>query len=235
MGVNLSTATCFLPFNNSVTEDLVGKTEWEIANNTNADINCGIVDLLPNLHTRKSLYLQNLTPSSGPVYVHSNAENTLWNFGTSDFTISFWARRLSNTYEHVFFWFPIITFGMIFNVNIGMQVKLNNTVIIGSNNNIFGMRFDWHYYALIRHNGVITLYIDGKNIEQYNIGSASVGNNTGEMRIGQSFTSSGDENYCGGCFFMSEFIIDIGHAYYIDEFTPQSFLNSTIINNLIVS
>ena len=230
MGVRLNDITCFLPFNNSVTEDLTGNTTWQVVNNIGYGPLCSIVSASPS-SGRKILYLKNMGPKSTPIYMISTSNKYI--FGTNDFTISFWFRKVTNDIEQSFFFIPTSDIGLYWtNTANGLCVSTTTTGLIKYPDN-GSLGFEWHHVAVIRIETTLYLYLDGVNVGTYNIGSTSFTGDT--IRIGQWILPSGKETTNGCDFFMSEFIIDNGHAWYTEDFTPVSFLDNKLLNNLSLS
>lgn len=230
MGVNLSTATCFLPFNNSVSEDLTGNTEWEIAGSKEQTY-CSIINSCPKTPVRNVLYLENDMGSSAPIYLTSKPYN--YNFETNDFTISFWLKRINVAIGHVPFLFAdsngTVGMNMLITADYGVQIGAIDINVIKE---VYGMGIKWNHYCLVRSNGTLTFYLNGKVKGTYNLGTNTLGT-ASVLRIGQwGVPKTRGDGIGGGMFFMSEFILDIGHAWYTDEFTPVSFLNNNMMNNL---
>ena len=236
MGVNLSTATCFLPFNRNITEDLAGNTEWEIVGNTNTSY-INVQDRFYRTPS-KTLYINN---QSTTTYIKSKS-SSIWNFDDNDFTISFWFMPLKNmTSGNVISYFASDT-----DFKIGIFSNGSRMCYFGSNNGsswTFGdagisgigsidiMQSQWHHCAYVRSGNMFYGWINGQKDWELNVGSNfSIAHREEQLKIGLW----GNPVH-GSYMYMSEFMVDIGHALYTQSFTPRSYLRQGISNNISLS
>ena len=235
MGVNLSTATCFLPFNNTATEDLVGNTEWEIVGNTSTSY-INVQDRFYRTPS-KTLYLNNPPTTT---YIRSKSSN-IWNFDDNDFTISFWFVSLNTSSGNITSYFASDT-----DFKIGIFTQGNRMCYFGSDHGSSPWNFgdtgtsgwgsidiiqgQWHHCAFVRSDNMFYGWIDGQKDWELNIGSNfSILHREEPIKIGLW----GAPIY-GAYMYMSEFMVDIGHALYTQSFTPRSYLRQSVSNNINV-
>jgi hypothetical protein len=75
---------------------------------------------------------------------------------------------------------------------------------------------NWHHIALVRHSGVIKLYVDGVRTSG---GPSDTTNYSADARI--SVASCGDGSYAGACY-IDELRVTKGSSVYTGNFTPPT-------------
>ena len=238
---------CFLPFNKTVTEDLTGNIEVEIMGGNDGEDYWGDnhhLGLRKSIYVEndKTLYLQNLNYSIG-IYnclKLKNSEN--WNFDNQDFTIQCWYKPIGfMTYvpgnvSHYDSLFASETDGYlgINNAENGIRYHIINAAHNDWHtpwqSNIKLINNKWYHVAMCRKGTVVYGFLNGVKNYQSDIGTAVINRPREPFYIGRW-----GSNAFGGEFCMAEFMVDIGHCWYTDNFTPRTFLNRDIVNNFILS
>lgn len=245
MNLNLNEVACFLPFNRSITEDLTGNIEVEIVGGVDGFDHWGNNHHLGIRKDRylkdfKCLYLQNFNYKIG-IYnclKLKNSEN--WNFENQDFTIQCWYKPIcflqhqinSNEYWDAIFssetdgYLAILgmyqKIGFMINHGSGWHTPYESSYDLCNNN--------WYHVAMCRKGTVVYGFLNGVKTLQTDVGTAVVNRPREPFYIGRW-----GSNILGGEFCMAEFMVDIGHCWYDDDFTPQSFLDNKLLNNISLS
>ncbi len=124
-------------------------------------------------------------------------DNTVGNFGTSNFTVEFWLKTNSGSTSaglvtkravcgHTSFWNIYMNSGKIYSevdqdANATNFIALNGTKVVNDNH--------WHHIAFVRNGTNISLYIDG--IQNGSVNGSGIANitNTGKIQIGNNCSS----------------------------------------------
>jgi hypothetical protein len=163
-----------------------GKLDLSVANQSTT------VSILLNTSTFPSGAALNFDGTNDFVNIPNNSS---FSFGTNDFTIETYAKTSSASGVHVMigkydasnnYWLGVnngkVTFSMIGGGNV------NGAISIADNN--------WHHIAVVRQNGVVSLYIDGVlDASGANAGTATISGNLtlGNFNGGYNFPGSLDE------------------------------------------
>lgn len=152
-----------------------------------------------------------------------------WNFGKGDFTVDFWEKNgTTNTRQHALSFGTGATANLDFDFNDfnsscdgskkGLWVYWNSggnkKICVGNTNDYTDNQ--WHHIALVRYNGVITLYIDGepKGTTNYNIDidlSSAAVNSIGAEKSGTYFWNG----------YLDEIRISKGVARWTSDFSDR--------------
>ena len=180
--------------------------------------------------TTQSKYLPSSMYFDGSGDYITPPASELFAFGTSDFTIEFWAYSsdISGSTQRGFF--------QTSNVASGLSTSYTSGIIItqgvassggldgGVRANVLGTSIDsvgavqsintWHHFAVVRSSGTVTLYIDGTSI-----GSATIAGsiNATNLCVGGYYNTS--YLFQG---YMSDFRVTKGLARYTANFTPPA-------------
>lgn len=149
-------------------------------------------------------------------------DNGNLNFGTSDFTIEFWSKADIQVANYPAFCSDNNNSQLQFFVsdysaggNISLVIGASNTRIINTGINYSSTVGKWVHYAVVRKNGVFTIYQDGKKIGE-SASYTTTNINLSNLSIGANYAST--TAYKGA---MDDFSI-YSKAKYISEFTPQT-------------
>lgn len=149
-------------------------------------------------------------------------DNGNLNFGTSDFTIEFWAKADTQVVNYPAFCSDNNNSQLQFFVydysaggNISLVVGASNTRIINTGINYSSTVGKWVHYAVVRKNGVFSIYQDGKKIGE-SAAYTTTNINLSNLSIGANYAST--TAYKGA---MDDFSI-YSKAKYTSEFTPQT-------------
>ena len=180
-------------------------------------------------------------PTSHNAFLSSTSLRTTFHpsyiIGKGDFTIEFWFKQTANQ-----------SFGTIFNIgqqqtgimirarNSTYEVAINNTFVVNASGTI--VNNVWQHLALVRNNGVWTLYRNGVSLY--------TGANTDDIQpssginVGQSTHAAGEffSGYIsnlrvvnGICLYTSAFAPSTSPLQYIPGTVFLGFQNSTLIDN----
>ncbi len=163
-----------------------------------------------------SLYLD----GSGYVTIPNSDD---FNFGSGDFTIDFWIKRLDQGMWQV----PLATHdsrgysGFEFTFTPSYQLRFENW---NSQTNDFHVETSgiiwntgqWYHLALVRSANTITIYMDGTSVASCSF-SGTVGPSSNELKIGRRF--DGSYNFVG---YIDEIHITKGKALWTSNFTPPT-------------
>lgn len=149
-------------------------------------------------------------------------ENAQLNFGTSDFTIEFWANAdtqvasypafcSDNNNSHLQFFVSDASAGN----NISLSIGSSNTRVINTGVNYTSSIGKWVHYAVVRKDGVFTIYQDGLKIGETSL-YKSVNINLSNLSVGANYAST--TSYKGS---LDDFSI-YSKAKYTVNFTPQT-------------
>ena len=158
----------------------------------------------------------------------SALDNTDFTFGTGDFTIEFWRyrSRVGSTESYVTkynnvsaessFWFGALSSGK---EDFAWYSGSSGYSIISANN--VAQVGEWGHLAAVRHNGDITLYLNGVAIgsDTSSDAAASFNDDSNPLIIGGDNYSGSTYDYQG---FISNFRVNKGTALYTGNFTPPT-------------
>lgn len=164
-------------------------------------------------------------PGTAGTRLTENVSNL--NLGTSDFTVQFWSYAEEQTMPYALF------FGSDLNTNLTLFIQdgaangnislaIGNTRIIDTNKKY--IKNEWVHYAVVRKDGVFTIYENGKNIGST---SSYIGNtvNMSDFAIGGNI-STGNTSYKG---YIDDFSI-FNSARYVGDFIPPQDAQNTATN-----
>ena len=255
MNLNLNEVTCFLPFNKDF-YDVANKTEIQAINPNHNESLMTIKNFSPHYKflSTNVFYIQNWDNwTRDSMRCLKLVDSDKWNY-SQDFTIQFWFYAVHGRNEYnasgmpgggysnsLFSLEPNAYFGIISRdnkiiVHIGngaswsYSIGRNNVI---SPNDIFTKQ--WYHFALVKKGNIVCYYING--IKKAEATVTNINWNFGKMayigKWGSYNNNTGDTTASfGGEFCMTEFMVDLGHAWYTDNFTPQSLLNNNMMNTL---
>ena len=252
MDLNYDNITCFLPFNKDF-NDITNTTNIEYINPNNNISLLAIKNFSPHYKYSRTnvLYCQNWDNwSNANMRCLKLIDSDNWDF-TKDFTIQFWfyCPHDKNNYatsgelpnggysNSLFSLEPNYYFGIIarddyFIIHIGNGSNWSYS-LIPSVHDIYNKQ--WYHLACVKRNNVVSCYINGiKRVEQTITGINFNFGKTAYIGKWGSYTYNGIQSSSfGGEFYMAEFIVDIGHAWYENNFIPESFLvDKKLLTNL---
>lgn len=142
-------------------------------------------------------------------------------FGTGDFTIDTWIRVDDMSSNQMLFDFRGATYTGQLNcyiTTIGRIVLREGTteLLAGASGTI--VVDTWHHVAVVRYNGVVTLYVDGVSVGTAELSTDFSGVDTNRPRIGANTVGSAD--YWFG--WIDEFHVTKGLARWTAAFTPPT-------------
>lgn len=169
-------------------------------------------------------YFQNSTDPNPMYYVSYLDTGNDTDFGTDDFTITFWANMYSHSYPDTFF----LTAGgqVAGTVSWCIKIYLSNTLVFESRNGKgkFSCPFTpvynvWSHYAFVVKDQVPTIYING--IAQVTTVNTALGNiEGGNLVLGAGSYDLIGYQYYGLRGYLDEVMILKGEALYTENFTP---------------
>ena len=155
--------------------------------------------------------------------------------GAGDFTVEFWSNQPSATSRMYYFttgtgpeWGEASGVSLLeYDGYFAMSCSNQNSITVRTN----ATRSQWNHIAVVRYNGVVTLYYNGVAASTT---LSTTANLTGTLfRIGSGNVNSGTWlNYTG---YMSDFRIVAGTAVYTTNFTPPTTNLTAIANTRILT
>lgn len=151
-----------------------------------------------------------------------------WHFGSSDFTIEFFARWNSVAGRSGVIGqcsgsgttsaFQITTSGTTLQYSTAGYSAINSNVALSS--------LTWYHIAVVRSGETITLYLDGNSVGSLSVGTAELFNSSNKLGIGciGEYVSEPANTTYGTCFagYIDDLRITKGVARYDGNFTPPT-------------
>jgi hypothetical protein len=138
---------------------------------------------------------------NGDYVLIPSTEDSLFDFGTGDFTISAWVKPRIIEVNPDSMNYGIITKGVARDKGYGLYVERNHFSAFvgrfdsGSNDTVKANDNKWHHCVMVRRKGTVALYLDGKEIQSYaNNESVTTGVN---LLIGRDASSERENNFPG--------------------------------------
>ena len=147
----------------------------------------------------------------------------------SDFTIEGWVYRLA--YGDLSMWNQGATFGLTINPGTGINAYLNTGTANLVVTDLKPAVQTWNHIALVRSNGIVSVYLNG-------IASATTASNTSILGNITSFNVGGQPNgtgvWVGAPQYISNFRVINGTALYTGSFALSAFPLTTVTNTTLL-
>jgi hypothetical protein len=139
---------------------------------------------------------------SGDYVAIATTADSLFNFGTGDFTVSLWVKPLIVEQVTDSSQYDILSKGEVFKQGFALSIYRNRfSAFVGqyTTGNIDTLASaddgEWHHLVMVRRSATVELYVDGNKSQSYTSNSNVINNN--RLLIGRDASTRQDHHYSG--------------------------------------